>query len=198
MNFNPNSEKGRCISCGFFAQQVTEFTGSIPDDMWKLPPEQYREVEMGHRQDGTFQGPWPRGATSRGAALSLVPVCFRRHFDLNDEINKESLPNRHEEVLAVTQKDRKCPKWYPYTPGLGPKESYERMRMDRLERESAQRDTRAFRIFVIIGIVGLILAGAAVYSAFKGTNVEVTVNIPTPAPTQSVSDTPTDLIQEAE
>ena len=58
--------------------------------------------------------------------------------------------------------------------------------MERLESQSARRDSRSFRVMLFVGIVGLILAGAQVWASLKPTRVIVEFQ----SPTQPIPDTP--------
>jgi len=178
-----NSEVGQCISCGFFVQQVKGFVGRVPEDMWKLPPEQYREIEMLHRQNGTFQNQWPRPPHGTNTALSLGPVCFRRYIDLDGEINKEPTGHYQDKVLAVTRTDRKCPKWYPYTPGLSPGQHLEEFQTQQLEQDRREferklvqmqmdADRKIGKVGVWIGVAAVILALAQVGTVLLGLTSE--------------------------
>lgn len=56
----------------------------------------------------------------------------------------------------VFERDRDCPKWYPWTPGFSPKEHLEDSRANQLER-----DRRRFELRLTVGLAVVALAFAA-------------------------------------
>jgi hypothetical protein len=72
--------------------------------------------------------------------------------------------------------DRHCPEWYPYIPGLSPKEHREelgmthlekerkefQLRLSQIERDANRRLTTLTKIAIFLAIVALVVAAAGV------------------------------------
>jgi len=191
-----DERRGRCVACGFFGKHAL---------VTNVPTPNYYECDNQVRLTGRA---FTHTADAFQGAIQAEPVCFVGTIYMVDDSARvqTNYPDREQALKAVIDReDRNCKDWYPYTPGFGPIQAYERKRMDLLEKESARRDrdsskrdTRSFWAFVFIGFVGLIFAGAQIWAELRGNDVGVTVNISTPMPTQSVPDIQGDLPQEAD
>src|SRR5712692_9293830 len=112
---HPDSEHGRCVSCGFLATH---------GDRWHEVTEDERKSGDIVKQDGMRA--WAR------------PVCFVSAADLPVELGPGD-PSAAK-VLYVIGKDRKCPKWFEYVPDFSPKEHFEKRQMMDLEAERRKHD----------------------------------------------------------
>jgi len=181
--------RGRCVSCGFLAKHGMPGSG----------PRTYFEVEMAERESGAvfahvldaFKGPVPTS-----------PACFRNVTALGREVisvrESDSVEGNLAAARAIILKDRQCPRWFPYQPGLDPREHLgglamqeaedrrnrfeetmearrrefeERMERERREFERGLEDERRrFSSFLTVLVVLVSLAGvvAAILSIFLG------------------------------
>jgi len=180
--------KGRCVSCGFLAKHT--LPGSAP--------ETYFEVEMAEREAGAvfshnivFQGP-----------ERTTLACFRNAAVLGPEVESalksDESAGRQAAAQQVILKDRGCAYWFPYQPGLDPKEHLggkamqdveerrnrfeeameerrrefeQRMEQERREFERGlESERRKFNFFLTVLVVLVSLAGvvAAILGIFLG------------------------------
>ena len=95
--------QGRCITCGFFAKHGTPG---------------YFEAELFERFEGRVF------AHKHGTAiLETAPICFQLVAKLAHEVVAEQelgAKTREEAARLVLFKNRACPKYFPYHPGLSP------------------------------------------------------------------------------
>lgn len=118
-----SEERGRCHSCGFLGQR------GIMDVWFTASPEL--------RAAGWFPL-GPRGQD--GKQTYVEPGCIVGAASLETEYRaatKAAPQGTTFEVIGkqVTYLDRKCPQWFPFQPGLSPKEHVERYHVLQLERE---------------------------------------------------------------
>lgn len=69
--------------------------------------------------------------------VGVNPACFRRAFDMLGALQAlvQAGKGSHGGALELISEDRRCQEWYPYTPGLSPKEHFEEKRRLELEQE---------------------------------------------------------------
>jgi hypothetical protein len=60
---------------------------------------------------------------SYGVRADTEPMCFMGKINLMSVLQFKGDARLMEEIMA----DRKCDGWYPYMPGLSPKEHYEEL-----------------------------------------------------------------------
>ena len=127
----PPEQEGRCKTCGFLAQR-TEFDSFSREGT-------FHEVRADQRTK------WmPSFRPSPGLVIRAKPVCFVGAADLDAEFGSRGPDDSRlaESAKVVFDKDRKCPKWYPYTPEFSPKEHLERHQTERAEHERRQFEER--------------------------------------------------------
>lgn len=120
--------EGRCLTCGFLSKW--EPAGSIfhigmPD---RLKGKAYRHF-------------LPQGE------IVTLPFCFRGAvaFETEDELGlmaTRPAEERDKAAADVFQRDRRCPKWYPYRPGFSPQAHLEELRMLELEQRRENFEQR--------------------------------------------------------
>ena len=95
--------QGRCITCGFFAKHAASG---------------YFEAELYERMAGRVF------AHSDGTAIMVTaPICFRLVAPVANEVVEEQklgAKTIEEAAQRVLFKNRACPKYFPYQPGLSP------------------------------------------------------------------------------
>lgn len=119
---------GRCISCGFLAKH------SSPGKR----PSTYFEIETAERAEGNVFTHTP---DAFGGPVLTSPICFRGAFALGQEVIEESkLPDVGHERAAfrVFLKNRRCAKWFIYTPGLSPQQHLGGLAAQELEQRQYQ------------------------------------------------------------
>ncbi len=131
--------RGSCVSCGFLSK-------------WSQggPGAGCYELDWTGRLDGKayshyliFQG-----------EIITIPFCFQRVVNFEDahEVGLQTplLEERERATAEVFQRNRQCPKWHPYRPGLDPKEHLRELRMLEQEQrreefeQKMEQDRRAF------------------------------------------------------
>jgi hypothetical protein len=73
-----------------------------------------------------------------GLPAETEPMCFMGKINLMETYEKEGA----EKFLEAVTTDRQCDAWYPYMPGLSPREHYEERQMQRLEQDRRAFETR--------------------------------------------------------
>jgi len=112
-----DAAKGRCRFCGFLSKHGT--------DTVNFPSPRFYEVEHSERGYGRFT----RHVVSQGMVADTEPMCFMGKINLMAILQNEG----NAKLLEAITADRKCQAWYPYMPGLSPKEHYEEYQVQRLE-----------------------------------------------------------------
>ena len=110
--------KGRCVTCGFFAKHAAPG---------------YFEVELYERAEGRVFEHVADGLE----VVVTAPICFRLAFPLGQEVIEErQLGGRTKEEAAqkVLFKDRACPLWFQYQPGLSPQSHLGGLAMQEMEQ----------------------------------------------------------------
>lgn len=131
----PEDQHGRCATCGFCGVGRWYSVGD--------PEPPIGEVHPWSRQDGVAQV---------GNFRSYI-VCFVSAADLYGEVEKVAtelghpnpnmaVPEAATDRLIVLNFDRHCEEWYPYTPGLSPKEHLEQRLLIDLEHARREHDLR--------------------------------------------------------
>lgn len=131
-----DEEKGRCRSCGFLAKHSL---------FARSPRPRFHEIEAGERRSANHVSifTYPATVGTRMLNVEAEVVCFVHEYDLMEELPNVSRGElkdatelqRAEVAVEVIAKDRHCQAWYPYTPGFGPSEHYEELKMQRLEQD---------------------------------------------------------------
>jgi len=121
-----DAAKGRCRSCGFLSKHGR--------DTVNFPSPRFYEVEHSERVYGRFT----RHVVSYGMVADTEPMCFMGKINLMAILQNEGDAKLLEAITA----DRKCEAWYPYMPGLSPKEHYEQLIMQRLEADRRSYEQR--------------------------------------------------------
>ena len=109
--------QGRCVSCGLLCCVTKE-----------RAVQRYLEIGTSQREDGSvFEG---IGSGVGPRYPSGEPACLVDAFNLMQEVRDESVGvSSHENkaaAIVVIQKDRNCPAWIEYKPGMSPREHRER------------------------------------------------------------------------
>jgi len=109
--------RGRCITCGFFAKHGTPG---------------YFEAELFERAEGRVF------AHKDGTAIiETAPICFQLVAPLADDVVEEQklgAKTREEAARLVLFKNRACPKYFPYRPGLSPQSHLGGLAMQEMEQ----------------------------------------------------------------
>lgn len=126
----PEADHGRCRSCGFLSKHA-----SAPNN---LPSPRFYEMEHSERE----RPDWMRRHVVERMFADTEPMCFLGKINLEEILQSEGA----EKLVAVIKSDRKCDGWYPYMPGLSPKEHYEELTMQRLENDRRDFEMRLFEL----------------------------------------------------
>lgn len=129
-------DKGRCVNCGFLAQRVVR--GSRFDSKVILPA--YYEIDQNGRTTGDVfrcvQNPLVD-------AVPAEPFCFMQAAELSDEVAVlQKGSGWSAAALEVFKKERNCESWYRYNPGLNPKDHFEQLNMELLEKSRREWEIR--------------------------------------------------------
>jgi hypothetical protein len=114
-----DGNEGKCRYCGFLSKHGTQTVG--------FPSPRFYEVEHSERIAGDFFN----HTVGFGMATKSEPMCFREKINLMEIEEKQG----RAKLLAEINADRHCGSWWPYMPGLSPKEHYEVYQMQRLEQD---------------------------------------------------------------
>jgi len=111
--------QGCCFSCGFLAKHAAPG---------------YFEVELYERADGqVFEH-----AVDGSKRVNTSPVCFRNVFALGQKVTEEQqqpgVKTKEEAARMVLFKDRACPQWFQYQPGLSPHQHLGGLAMQQMEQ----------------------------------------------------------------
>lgn len=121
-----DSEKGKCITCGFLSSRPIAPTPALPG---------YYEFTEQDRKTGEAKL-YVESVSRRADAM---PVCFRQVAQLESEATTLSSSGQglttYQARVEIISKDRNCKDWYPYTPGIEPKEHLNKLEMERLEQQ---------------------------------------------------------------
>ncbi|MFC2003131.1 hypothetical protein ACFLV4_04215 [Chloroflexota bacterium] len=149
---------GRCVNCGFLGKRRTV-----------VDAESIVYTATGwDRQKGTFyrESGWP---DRRDMPTEIT--CFRNATNLQKEVNDALAEGEHSDAAkqecahTVTEKDRRCKSWYPWTEYLSPKEHLEEFKegLNRRERKRTDRIliglTWALAFFAIVQIYQVLAQG---------------------------------------
>jgi hypothetical protein len=120
-------QQGRCVSCGFLGEHAgSEWYEATPESRSKWYPLSRRRPD--------------------GGTLFVEPGCIVAAADLSAEwrgLSKASPDGTIEQLVAqVLEKDRRCPKWFPYQPGRTPQWHVERFHMLQLEETRQAHEQR--------------------------------------------------------
>ena len=108
--------------------------------MWPIrnfgePPQPLEELYEGERDHGYLLDP----------LRTRLPVCVRGTFDLGMELQEAGggvISEDPADVRAVLHRDRQCPDWFPYQPGLSPEKHLDQMFMIQMEQARREHDRR--------------------------------------------------------
>jgi hypothetical protein len=124
--------QNRCVSCGFFGKHKGDwFEASL------------EERTTGHLHTATT-GWFTEPACIRGAANLAQEQADSSNAQLAgrppvDDEGNPTLSSR-DALLDVLNLDRRCPEWYPFTPGFSPKEHVEQLLMMQLEEDRRKHE----------------------------------------------------------
>ena len=129
----PDSEKGKCISCGFLATRPITPTPALLG---------YYEFTERDRQTGDVK----LYVEAVARRVDAMPVCFRHAANIEAEATQlcsteNNLTSYDARVKSISG-DRKCKDWYPYTPGIEPKDHLNKLEMERLEEQRRDFELR--------------------------------------------------------
>jgi hypothetical protein len=119
--------KGRCRFCGFLSKHASSASG--------VPSPRFYEVEHAER---TSAESFRHHTVGYAMRPDTEPMCFMGKINLMAILQNEGSAKFSEAITA----DRKCDAWYPYMPGLSPKEHYEEYQMQRLEQDRREFELR--------------------------------------------------------
>lgn len=124
----------RCIECGFLSKRA-RLEGQFREH------EGFQELEPRERQDVQESFPFIPGSSSNALKTGEL-ACYRRAADLPVEIAEFSSVqgiSRQQAAQRVVKKNRDCPKWCAYEPGIDPAGHLQELKANALEA-----DRRAF------------------------------------------------------
>jgi hypothetical protein len=125
----PETDKGKCGTCGFLSKQSRGGFGSPSPTYFEITVEERRNTPL-------FFTRWELS----GRSISTDLACFRGIADLQSEYSREvDEGERKTKATLVLKRDRKCEGWYPYKTGFDPMEHF--LWYQEQERE---KDRRAF------------------------------------------------------
>jgi hypothetical protein len=131
----PEADQGKCRSCGFLSKHGTKPFG--------IPLPRFYEAEHSERITvGTFF----RHAIGYRQWVDTEPMCFLGKINLMQLVAADTQPEIEGKLESEILADRKCEGWYPYMPGLSPREHYEEYQMQRLENDRRAFETRLAEI----------------------------------------------------
>jgi hypothetical protein len=137
--------KGSCDTCAWLAKSVAP-GGTNPQPMFAV----FDETEQYFRDHP--KGNFDFVPANYNAQKVGHLTCFRRVADLPKEVDEQG-----GSWAAVIWKDRKCPKWSKYEPGLSPREYLAEARSQQFETKLTSTATRVTIAVAIVGvIVGLL------------------------------------------
>lgn len=122
-----DTARGRCRTCGFLSKHARTASG--------LPSPRFYEVEHAERRSPESFRHHTVGYAMRA---DTEPMCFLGKINLMAILQNEGDAKLSEAITA----DRKCDSWYPYMPGLSPKEHYEEYQRQRLEQDRREFERR--------------------------------------------------------
>lgn len=141
-------DSGRCINCGFLAKHPSGRNAGL------VPTPSYYEIEHHERDVGEV---WTNfGFYRADGRIETTAACFRSAANLPEEIATGwSTPGgqdigKNGVAIEVFERERECESWYRYQAGLSPKEHYDQLMMEQLERsrrdfeERLERDRKQF------------------------------------------------------
>ena len=184
----PDSEKGRCRSCGF----LSRLRRGRP-----FSSQRYYEASEEDRKEGELY-------SQQNTEAEIA--CYRRTYPLNREVGQEFRPpsgplSLEDAILTVIGKDRKCPTWVAYTPDFGPKEHLEEWRVQEVVQTNrqlvrAQTDVARNQIKVTLAqaalsIAAIVIAALAVFIAMDGNRIDLLTLAPaTPTVVETITPEP--------
>ena len=153
----PEADQGKCRSCGFLSKHAKKPS---------VPAPRFYEAE--HSERITVNA-FIRHSIGYREWVETEPMCFVGEINLVQLSNADTQEETEDRLEAEINRDRKCPRWYAYMPGLSPIEHYDQMNWQlfhkALEDERSMRERsyrRQDRYFVIasliIGIAQIIAA----------------------------------------
>lgn len=132
-----DDQRGRCLTCGFFGR-VEMALGT-----WEEAPPNVRrqwwpiggKLPSGHLKyfnPGCIVGAFDLEAEERAIAIRYVEAgkAAKEAGEPGPSLNPDAMVGP--EIIA---KDRECPKWFPYQPGMSPTEHVQRFHMLQLEEQ---------------------------------------------------------------
>jgi hypothetical protein len=131
-------DEGRCINCGFLGRRI------VHPDMAakKVIVPAYYECDEQQRQSGKV---WSQVQDLLVENASAEPFCFLQMADIREEIKslcQNDNQTNFDAAKEVFARERDCKSWYPYNPGLSPKDHFDRMSMELLERARKEFELR--------------------------------------------------------
>jgi hypothetical protein len=127
----PEADKGKCRSCGFLSKHAI--------NPFNLPSPRFYEAE--HSERITVAVLYSH-AIGYHQHVDTEPMCFLGKINLVQLIADDDSPRREGKLRAEITQGRDCDGWYPYMPGLSPREHYEELTMQRLENDRRAFETR--------------------------------------------------------
>jgi hypothetical protein len=128
-------DKGRCVNCGFLAKRTRR------DQVNRASTPMYYEVEDHARESGEVSSYLQNPIAG---PIGTEAFCFRNAADIKGEIDARFKEGDDDKriTLAVFEEDRKCTSWYRYNPGLSPKDHFDIMNMELLEKSRREWEMR--------------------------------------------------------
>jgi len=131
-------DEGRCVNCGLLGRRAINVQSGAP----AITPAYY-EADNYQRQNGDVFSQFQSPGTANN--IRTDPFCFLGAADIMQEIGAASekgtsgLRAKAKEVFA---KSRNCKSWYRYNPGLSPKDHFDQMNMELLEKSRREWEMR--------------------------------------------------------
>jgi len=127
MDYYSESDKGKCISCGYLAKHCV---GPILN----MPTPRFYEIDPLDRKEGDDYRIF-----FRHDRIPTDVVCFVHAADLVDGLRDftnekdEERVEKLNQALEALNRDRKCPKWCLHMPGFDPMDHYSWSREKEIE-----------------------------------------------------------------
>ena len=102
----------------------------------------YYEADERQRQSCEV---WSQVQDTLTGSVRTEPFCFLQSADIVGEIKARCSDKRLNEKDAAREvfaKERHCPSWYRYNPGLSPKDHFDQMNMELLEKSRREWEMR--------------------------------------------------------
>lgn len=132
--------KGACFNCGFLSLRDT--ANSHLSEYLELTQETRENGNLFRRNTGYRPWCFRNVAILRETEVEADKLPLETQF----EPETRSLRALQKAATAVIKRDRRCKLWFPYTPGIGPREHFEEFKTLELEEDRRRWEADQARI----------------------------------------------------